>query len=113
MGISFLFFGPSPLTGFKEYTDVWRIYLSIGTMTFFFAFAMVPCYERITAYATYGLPEANNKALMTTVGVFFIVAMTLGDFISASLSGSLSDAFGFSLLRNACPNSLMFWNKRK
>ncbi len=96
MGISFLFLGPSELIGMKQYEEVWPIYVSIGTLSLSFTFALVPAYERFTAYATYGCPEAKPEALMTTMGSLFFMLMTLGDFIAPSLAGSLSDAVGFS-----------------
>ncbi len=95
MGVSFLFLGPSALLGLKHYEHLWPILVSLGAIGFFWAFAVIPIYDRFTSYATYARTDIDTEVLMGVVGSLLYMMMSTGDFIGPIVAGSLLDAYGF------------------
>ncbi len=96
MAVSFLFLGPSPLTGIKQYNDFWPIYVSMGTLGMFCAVSTVVGLERFTTYAKYGCPKTDPETLLTAVGLLLLMVVATGDCTGPVFSGFLTDLIGFS-----------------
>ncbi len=96
MGVSFLFLGPSALLGLTHYQHLWPTLVSLGTLGFFWAFAMVPIYDRVIVYATYARPDIDSECLMTVLGSLMWMSMSTGELVCPILGGTLLEAFGFS-----------------
>ena len=89
MGVTFLFLGPSSLFGFKHYANIWPTLVSLWALGVFWAFAMVPTYERFITYATFAHPDVNAETLMTAIGSLMYMMYML----ESSLDPSLLEAY--------------------
>ncbi len=96
MGVSFLFLGPSALIGLTHYQHLWPTLVSLGSLGFFWSFAMVPIYDRVIVYATYARPDIDSECLMTVLGSLMWMSMSTGELVCPTLAGTLLEAFGFS-----------------
>ena len=95
MGVSFLFLGPSSLLGRQHNQHLWPTLVSLGAIGFFWAFAVVPIYDRVIIYATYAIPDIDSECLMTVLGSLMWMAMSTGELVGPTLAGTLLEAFGF------------------
>ena len=96
MAVIFLFLGPSPLIGLKDYETLLPTLVSLGALGIFYAAAVAPSYERMVTYGTYARPDADNEMLMTALGSLIGMMTYAGDFIPTVLAGMIYDGYGFS-----------------
>lgn len=96
MGITFLFFGPSPLIDAKQYEMLWPTLVSLVAIGAFNAAIVVPNFERIVTYGKMARPDVDPEMLMTALGSFVWMMTYIGDFIATTLAGTIYDAYGFS-----------------
>ncbi len=93
LALSFLFLGPVAYAA--PYEHLWPTLVSLGAIGIFWAFAMVPCYERFITYATYAQPGVDVESLTSAVGSLIVMMLSTGDLLGPMLAGCIFDVYGF------------------
>ena len=63
---------------------------------FFWAFLVVPSYERFVAWARAGSSEKNQEVLMASIGNVNFMLVSVGETFAPVLAGSVYDSLDFS-----------------
>ena len=108
MGIMFLFLGPVPLSGLRQYPQLWPTVVILGILGIFWAAAVVPSYETFITYAMHGHEEIDREPLMTAIGSLLWMMMSAGEFIGPLIAGSMFDVYGFQWTMTAAGAMCLF-----
>ncbi len=108
MGIMFLFLGPVPLSGFKQYQQLWPTAVILGILGVCLATSVVPSYGTFITYAMHGREEMDREPLMAAVGSLFWMMMSSGEFIGPVIAGTIFEAYGFQWTMTAAGAMCLF-----